>query len=337
MNRSFVFALSAIAVIVTCFVLPGLSAALSSPQDAKAKVEVSTKSKKLGKKLRFVETKNFTWASSMSAGKTKIVSAGAEKAYKIFADHAGINEWAKMWGNQKCMAILVPAKRDYIRFNKWFAENYKVWSKKQWPINKDLADYYCESAARRIMTTYVKPNSDAHVRAIITHLTGHMLVLRYKFHNNFVPPWLEEGMAVYMEARVNKKHACKCFNDPYGSVAVDPNDPVAGYPTAKWKVATKKASKKGKLKSIKAMMRVRLAELELADAQKAYATVSWMMSQDKKCAEFIAAMKRAWPREIAMEYETGHGEAQAKAFKEVFGMSLPEVDKAIAKHIAKKL
>jgi hypothetical protein len=120
-------------------------------------------------------------------------------------------------------------------------------------------------------------------------------------------------------------------------VAVDPNDPVAGYPTAKWKVATKKASKKGKLKSIKALMRVRLSELELADAQKAYATVSWMMSQDKKCAEFIAAMKRAWPRKIAMEYETGHGEAQAKAFKEVFGMSLPEVDKAIAKHIAKKL
>jgi hypothetical protein len=235
------------------------------------------------------------------------------------------------------MGVLLPAKRDYIRFNKWFAENYKVWSKKQWPINKDLADYYCESAARRIMTTYVKPNSDAHVRAIITHLTGHMLVLRYMFHNNFVPPWLEEGMAVYMEARVNKKHACKCFNDPYGSVAVDPNDPVAGYPTAKWKVATKKASKKGKLKSIKALMRVRLAELELADAQKAYATVSWMMSQDKKCAEFIAAMKRAWPRKIAMEYETGHGEAQAKAFKEVFGMSLPEVDKAIAKHIAKKL
>lgn len=167
MNRSFVLALSAIAVFVTCFVLPGLSAALSSPQDAKAKVEVKSMSKKLGKKLRFVETKNFTWASSMSAGKTKIVSAGAEKAYKIFADHAGINEWAKMWGNQKCMAILVPAKRDYIRFNKWFAENYKVWSKKQWPINKDLADYYCESAARRIMTTYVKPNSDAHVRITV--------------------------------------------------------------------------------------------------------------------------------------------------------------------------
>ncbi len=337
MKRSFALIISAVAVIALCAVLPGWAAATSQPQDAKAKDEVKTMSKKIGKKLRFVETKNFTWASSMSTGKTKLVSSGAEKAYKIFTDHAGVDDWMKMWGGQKCMGVLVPTKRDYKRFNKWFAENYKVWSKKQWPINKDLADYYCESGSRRLMTTYVKPNSDAHVRAIITHLTGHMMVLRYNFHNNFVPPWLEEGMAIYMEAQVNKRHACKCFNDPYGSVAVNPNDPVAGYPTAKWKVAIKKASKKGKLKSVKALMRVRLSELELADAQKAYATVSWMMSQDKKCAEFIAAMKRAWPRKIAMEYEMGHGEAQAKAFKEVFSMTLVEVDKAVAKHIAKKL
>ena len=58
-----------------------------------------------------------------------------------------------------------------------------------------------------------------------------------------------------------------------------------------------------------------------------------MMSQPKKYAAFLKAMKKHWPAEVVIQHSPGKAKAQEKAFKEVFGMTLEQVDQAVLKHV----
>jgi len=215
-----------LAVMLAAVAIP--AGALGLRDDEKARAETKEVAKSIGKKMNFLETPNFTWCSSLPASRTKYVASAAESAFGIFAKNSGVATWRQLWGDRKCMGVVVPSKRDVKKYNRWYAKKYPVWDVEQFIRLHDKSSYWFESASRRVLVLPVKPNTDEFIAAEAAHLTGHLLTNRFAFHNNFVPPWLEESVAVYLESRVMKKVMCRCFSEAYGVASGDDPDEI-GY------------------------------------------------------------------------------------------------------------
>lgn len=321
----------------------GLAAMLSSAgahaplEDEKAKKEVADIGKSLGKRLHFSETANFTWASSVPAGRLRSVQNAAEKAYKIFAEDSGVVTWREMFGAQKALGVVGPNRRAFKKYTKWYAENQPVWSKEQYVSLHEESHWYATSSPRVTFSSHFKPHDQKFLENINAHLVGHLCAERYAFHNNFTPAWFMESLAVYLETKVTGKAQCGCYQDFYGVGAGD-EDRQLGLPRSKMHARIKKAVKKRRLKNMKGLIKLQsLSQLEYDDVLKGYAVVSWMMSQKGKTAKFLKAMKKYWPSEINLEFTSDKQKATEKAFKEAFDLTLDGVDSAVDQHVKKKL
>lgn len=305
--------------------------------DPKAETEVKDVSTTLGKDLLYLESDNFTYASSINEARMRPIMDGVERVYEKFSADAGIKQWADLFGPQRPMVLLVPTKREYDQYVAWYAEKYPVYDKAKFKTAKQAATYFFTTATRPVLITHVKPNDDEFLKQVICHLAGHVMVHRYKFHNNFVPPWLEEGAAIFYEGMACGKVACRCFSGSfYGKQdAVDPTI-VHGQPLDKFRAKAKSDVGTTRSKNMTALWKMQLGELTLEDVEKAYVCISWMASQPGKFPEFLKAMKKAWPAEVTSLYSEAKGKAQETAFKEVFGKTMDEIEAALKAHVQGK-
>lgn len=305
--------------------------------DTKAEEESKEIASHLGKEFHYFETDDFTWCTTIPESRMKPIAEGAENVYKKFAADAGVKSWRELFDGQRAMGILVPSKREYDQFIEWYAQKYPVWDKKKWAESKMSTNYLFTASTRPTVVTHVKPNDDDFLRQIMAHMTGHEVVNRYKYHNNFIPAWIEEGAAIYYEGEVCAKVACRCFSGSFYGTK-EPTDPTAvkGVPLDKWKGKAKGDIVSSRAKNITALWRLQLGELTAEDAEKCYAVVHWMASQPGKFPEFLAAMKKKWPKEVNSQFSEPKGKAQEEAFKQVYNLTMDQVEDAVRQHVKGK-
>ena len=310
------------------------SARATVPEDAKAKAEAGEISKAVGKKMHYHETKHFTWCTSVAPAQAKTISSAAEKAYKIFAKHIGTDNWRPLWGAQKAMGVVCANKRDFRRYVKWYANKYPVWNKEAFIKGRQDIDWFPEPGARPVFVTHLKPHDLKFVTAISTHLVGHMIVDRWRFHRNFTPAWLRESAAAYFEGQVIGKIVCGCYDDAYGLGTAD-KDRRNGIPVAKFRGRSKKQILKKRLKNMKGLAQVStLKQVTFDDLLKGYAVVHWMMSQKGMFSKYLRAMKKHWPSAIIHEHTADKSKAQEKAFQEVFKLNFGGIDAAVSEYVS---
>ncbi len=302
-------------------------AVLETARDKKEAEEIAAM---LGKRMKFFETENFTWCTSLPKGKMTKIMNEAERCYKIFAQEAGYSSWKKFWaGGRKCMGVIVPNKRDYRKYIKWYAKKYPVYSKEQFVKNHVRGNWFSEPATRNVMVTHLKPNDEIFVGAIMCHLMGHQCIDRHRFNNNFTPGWLRESMGLYFQGKVHGRMQCGSFDDPYG-LGEEDEARQKGLKNLEFKSRVKKSIGKHRLKNTKNIFQLAtLKELTFLDTQKGHLIVSWMLKKRGNLAKFIAATKSAWPGDIVMENTKGKVKAQTKALKSVFGVTPEDADKAL--------
>jgi hypothetical protein len=182
-----------------------------------------------------------------------------------------------------------------------------------------------------VIATHLKPFDVHMVRQVVIHETGHVVARAFKYDYNFGPEWFEEGMAAYMEARITGITDCYCFRGGYGGAGVD-GDKMSKLKWDMWKASVKAEAKS--TKSLAALVKIRMNDLTSQDVGKAWSMIDYMVRTDpKKVGQWIAAMRRAWPKDKTNEWLPGKGVAQENAFKEVFDKDFAGMDAAWAEFV----
>ncbi|HGY90264.1 MAG TPA: hypothetical protein ENK43_03725 [Planctomycetes bacterium] len=313
-----------------------LSGGALAQQDTRAAAEVKEISKAVGKPMHFSETKHFTFCTSVPAAKAKIFSKAAEKAFDLWTKHVGTDNWRSLWASRKCMVVILRDKKAYRKFLRWYSKKYPVWDAKEFVRIHNNSNWFPEPGTRNVIVTHLKPHKEGFVVSIVVHLVGHMIVDRYRFNNNFTPGWLRESTGMWFETQTLGTIQCSCYQSAYAALKPD-DDRRKPMSRSKLRARVKTAVLKGKAPPMAGLIkRSVLSELTFADTLKGYAVVDWMMSQPKKYASFLRKMKRAWPSDVVPQNLPAKEKAQVRAFKEVFGLSLPELDKTVKEYVEQK-
>ncbi len=318
--------------VVACL----LAGATLAQNDTRAAAEVKEIAKAVGKPMHFSETKHFTFCTSVPAAKAKVFSRAAEKAFALWTKHVGTDNWRSLWGPRKCMVVILADKKGYRKYLRWYSKKYPVWDAKQFIRTHNSSNWFPEPGTRNVIVTHLKPHKEAFVVSIVVHLVGHMIVDRYNFNNNFTPGWLRESTGMWFETQSLGTIQCSCYQSAYAALKPD-DDRRKPMSKSKLRGRVKAAVLKGKAPPMSGLIkRSALSELTFADTLKGYAVVDWMMSQPKKYAAFMRKMKRAWPADIVPQNLPGKEKAQIRAFQQVFGLSLPELDKTVKEYVEQK-
>ena len=307
--------------------------------DTKAAAEAESLARTLSKDMVYLESENFTWCMALPKDQTKAIIDTGESVYRQFAKDAGLLNWSEMVPGQRPMVVLTPTKSEFDMFSEWYAETYPVYDKKKFVDAKKKTDWYAAVASRAMLAGHVKPLDGEFLKMTVAHLVGHLVVQRHAYNNNFVPAWLDEGVAAYYEAKVAGRVGIHCFSLTRDRQRPHTSEKVTsrGATLMNFHSKLKKDLAKPDALSLQMMWQPSLSDMTLVELTQGYAVVSWMASQPGKLPLFIKTLKRLWPTDVTPEYTSGKGRAQEKALQEVFNLEISEVELAGREYVQKKL
>lgn len=297
-------------------------------QDYKEEVDAIKEATKLP--LRMEETANFVWVYTIGTANLKKAAEAGERAFKVWQEISGATSWEQMWapsreGTRKCLVFVMKNKLDYRRIINWYDDKYAPYQG-----FKDVAtpqSYITTPSPRVAIFSHALPVSEPDLTHVIAHEVGHICIQRFAYHNNHLPPWLEEGFALWMEARVMQKTNCYCFSGGYGDSAAGVKD-MGFMEWKKWRELNSRLAGRGADKNMKELLRLRLNEMSTLDAGKAASVVDFMIATDpKKFSHFLQRMKAAWPQgDYDPAFKQTHLAAQERGLKESYDWSLEQLD-----------
>jgi hypothetical protein len=298
-----------------------------------AAAEVEEIAKGINTKLEFMESANFTFATAVSRSEMRALIQIAEDAYLRFAKTTGLSGWKDLFGDSRCMIVILPTKSHFKKYAEWYERKY---ARENFKSVADGARFFCVDTPRSAIAMHLKPADVEKLRFTVCHEVGHLAIMRYHFNNNFVPPWLGEAYGAWLESRVLGKNDCYCFSGGYGESGGGKEDPMAKMRFEKFRERLKSVLVKGNDRRLSQIWKLQYSEMTTEDMLKSWAVVDLMHSQGPdKFAAFLRLMKTYWPRAIRYEYFDEKGEAQEKAIKEAFGWSLEDLEAQVKRHVPK--
>jgi|GEM_PF-4422172 hypothetical protein len=301
-------------------------------QSPDAAAEVQRIGDGMGEKLEALESDHFLFALGIPRTQAQPSVQAAEGAWKEFETFSGVQDAGELFGSKKPLVGLFAAKTGYDKFAEWYGATYKPWP--GFVDNVKRAVFWPQPHPRIATFTHLKPNTPESVRNVIAHEVGHLLIMRWKYHNNFLPAWLEEGFACWIEAKSLGRSNCFCFAGGYGDRATR-LDKINDIEWPRWKSAVALQVKGKHDKALKSLIPMTLSDLSAAEMGKAWSLVDWMVAQaDGKFLKFVERMKANWPKDIVFEHSEAKGLAQEKALQEVFGLDAEGVDDAWRKWVS---
>ncbi|MSR73889.1 MAG: hypothetical protein EXS14_00230 [Planctomycetes bacterium] len=266
----------------------------------------------------------FLWGAPRAAGQPSVIAA--EAAWSEFSKMSGVTDAGLLFGTRKPLVGLFAAKTGYDKYADWYDAKYKPYP--GFAENVKRAVFWPQPTPRIATFTHLKPNTPESARNIFAHEIGHLLVMRWKYHNNFLPPWFEEGFACWIEAKALGRNNCYCFSGGYGDRATR-LDKINDIEWPKWKAAVAQQVKGKSDKALRNLVPMPLSDLAAPEMGKAWSVVDFMASQGgEKLLLFIEKFKAHWPKDIVFEHNAAKAEAQEKALNEVFGKDFDSFDAA---------
>ncbi len=278
-----------------------------------------------------VEGKSFDLAGAVTVSQAGPLLEAAEKALDLFKQWTDASS-TELVGAKKCLIVVMPSKKEFQKLGAWYEEMSKI--KGTGGATQSLT-YIWWNDPRAMVATFLKPYDVAAVRQVIIHEVGHLVARAYKYDYNYGPEWLEEGMAAYMEAKIAGVTSCYCFKGGYGQAGVAA-DKLVNLKWDKWKASVKLEAKTGG-KTFRQLVMMRINDFTAAEVGKCWSMIDYLVQKDpKKFAQWMAAMRRLWPKDKVPEYLPKKGEAQEQAFKEVYGLDFAGVEAEWAQFVATK-
>ncbi len=293
-------------------------------QDAKDEAtEIATKT---GLVLESQESDHFVflWGVPRAAGQPSLLAA--EAAWSEFSKMSSVTDAGLLFGSRKPLIALFAAKTGYDKFADWYDAKFTPYP--GFAENVKRAVFWPQPTPRIATFTHLKPNTPESARNIIAHEVGHLLVMRWKYHNNFLPPWFEEGFACWLEAKTLGRNNCYCFSGGYGDRATR-LDKINDIEWPRWKSSVAQQVRGKSDKALRTIVPMPLSDLAAPEMGKAWSIVDYMASQGgDKLLLFIEKFKAHWPKEIVFEHNAAKAAAQEQALQDVFGKDFDSFDAA---------
>jgi hypothetical protein len=278
-----------------------------------------------------VEGKSFDLVGAITPAQAGPILDAAQKALETFMEWTGASP-IELVGARKCLIVVLPSRREFQKVGPWFEEVSKIKGNGA-ATSAPGCSYIWWNDPRCVIATHLKPYDVATVRQVVIHEVGHLAIAAYKYDYNYAPEWLSEGMGAYLEAKMTGVTSCYCFKGGYGGGGANA-DKLANLKWDKWK-AEVKAQAKG-TKNLKQIVATRINELSSQDVGKCWSVLDYLISTDpKKFADWLARVKRYYPKPPSLDWSNAKGEAQEKAFMEVYGLDFAGIDREWAAFVAK--
>jgi len=277
----------------------------------------------LGIKLEIAATRRFRVFSEFDAEHAKSVATACENALTIVRDKVGYA--LPLWkGEQKCEVIMLRTPASYMKLTDRIAlatKQPKGWAE----FTKRRTSFYTVMPPASVQHGGGRRKSDMVFTAV--HHVGHIAINGIHANYTYLPIWLDEGFAAWIENATLKESQTACATTGYGMVAARQDKWSS---SAGWRANLKAGLGDASVIRLEKLLTMQLNQLSWREIAQAWSLIDWWITEDQqKFLEFIKDVRRRYPR-----YDK-HGDCspteflsfQNEAFKKVFGLDVEGIEK----------
>ncbi|MBL8768859.1 MAG: hypothetical protein JNL94_15915 [Planctomycetes bacterium] len=273
----------------------------------------------------------FTDVSDAFAGK---LADTMEKGFKRFAKEFALDEGLQWFGPQRVDLVVFRTRFDYERFCDWIGANTRAGT--QWAERaKKVAGVYLFETWP-LATTYVGNRGEDMAIAHCCNMLGHVLLNRYRFQNNGIPPFFDEAFAALTEFDLTGRNAF--FNVGAGRYERHIEDKErAFFEDGKWMEPLRDGFRTRSDTPMDQVVRrehVTLSQMDVAKGMALYQY--WRTLDPKRMKQFFDALRDAWPSGNPPPTQPSVFNACQKAFNVACSKDMQLVDEELRAWVMKK-
>lgn len=280
-------------------------------------------SAEIGVELTAESSENFAIQTAFSRENAEKVLLAAEEGYALFRRQFSVKDQMPPMWKGRCVVVLLAGRDEYLKYAAHFEKEHGLGS--SWLQNAKIGQGYYTFAPPAMVDVKLGRHEDDFVNAAV-HKVGHICANLLHFRTNYVPPWLDEGLAALLEQKVTKRVMNYCFSTGYGSKDRNLEDKWLG--SANWYdlvAAEVEAGTDTPLEQLFTLDWNGLAHREIA---KSVSVINYLMEKDaRKFDDFVAKLRDRLPNYEANVTPKEKRNIQSKALLDAFGKSVIEIEK----------
>ncbi|MBK6941303.1 MAG: hypothetical protein IPH13_14080 [Planctomycetes bacterium] len=257
-----------------------------------------------------------------------------EKGFKRFAKEFAVDDGLAWFGPQRVDLVVFRTRPDYERFCDWIGANTRAGA--QWAERaKKVAGVYLFETWP-IATTYVGNRGEDMAIAHCCNMLGHVLLNRYRFQDNGIPPFFDEAFAALTEFDLTGRNAF--FNVGAGRYERHIEDTErAFFEDGKWIEPLRDGFRSRSDTPMDQVVRrehVTLSQMDVAKGMALYQY--WRATEPPRMKQFFDALRQAWPGGNPPPTQPGVFNACQKAFNVACQKDMQVVDEDLRAWVMKK-
>lgn len=257
-----------------------------------------------------------------------------DKGFRQFAKEFATGEGLTWFAPQRVDLVVFRTRMDYERFCDWIGANTRAGA--QWAERaKKVAGVYLFETWP-VATTYVGNRGEDMAIAHCCNMLGHVLLNRYRFQNNGIPPFFDEAFAALTEFDLTKRNAF--FNVGAGRYERHIEDKErAFFEDGKWIEPLRdgfRARSDTPMDQVVRREHVTLTQMDVAKGMALYQY--WRATDPTRMKQFFDALRQAWPGGNPAPTQPKVFNACQKAFNVACAKDMQLVDEDLRAWVMKK-
>jgi hypothetical protein len=267
----------------------------------------------LGVKFHAAGSARFRVFSEFDLEHAKSVLAACEKALTLVRNRIGYG--APVWKPElRCEVVMLRTPSSYMKLTDRVAADTRQpagWAE----FTKRRTSFYTVQPPASVQHMGGRRKPDL-VYCTVHHV-GHIALNGMYANHTYLPVWLDEGFAAWVENATLGQSLTACATFGYGLVAARQDKWSS---SAGWKPNLKNGLTDGSVMLCEALFTIRLNEMGWKEIAKAWSLIDWWITEDRaKFLQFVKAVRRRYPR-----YDK-HKDASPKDFLTFQNAALEEV------------
>ncbi len=288
-------------------------------EDLASLEEAGSVSAVIGVRLETDTSENFTIQTAFGLENAQKVLLAAEEAYAVFRRRFGVQ--SKMWKG-KCRIVLLEGRDEYVKYAEHFEKANALGE--GWLETAKMSQGYYHFSPPAMVDVKLGRHEDDFVNAAV-HKVGHVCVNLLHFRTNYVPQWIDEGVAALLEQQVTNRVMNYCFSSGYGSPARGIEEKWLA--TASWRDLVSEDVGKGSDTPLDQLFTMDWNSLRHHEIAKSVSLISWLMDRDpRKFDDFLKKIRDRMPFYEANATPKVRRGVQAQAMVDALGKSSIEIE-----------
>jgi len=300
-----------------------------------ARKEVAELEEKLGIRLALRDTDHFSVRSSLGDEHVDELARDLEAAHQLFHGTFGLS--GDLLSGRLLPVIEVKGRRKFQRFLDVFAEGHAM--PKGWleVAQQATGTYHFDPP---MIADYLGTRTPEKLTNAAINKLGRILANRLYPNFNYLPPWYEEGIAVWLEVKIRGICTTYYLGAPgvtsrnryqkHRPDTKDRFDPNKGWILhGEWMARLKDAVETGKDTPLHELLRREAAQFESLEIAKCFSVVEYLIDRDPaKFGRFVKELRSRLPRyEISMTPRE-RVDVHRRAFEEIYDQRVIELEEA---------